>query len=273
MKPLSPNTEKLYRGALVRGFGGVDRVSAATLASDVHGWTESNRALLRAAARRTLVERSASPEELKELMEQIPIKWAPRRVTEVPTEDEVQAYEAAAQALPPGRRAMALLPLAMGLRANEAVTLTRKSVERAAKFGELVVLRKGGHEQLLPAHHAVGLFQELLQVNALRRVGRFVAATAGGRAWKETREVLSTAQQPIGAYHILHRVVRECGDRAGVKSLRPHKLRHAFATRMSRDGAPLPVIQWALGHANIATTMIYVHPSAQDAQKYMRSFE
>ena len=38
-------------------------------------------------------------------------------------------------------------------------------------------------------------------------------------------------------------------------------LRHSFASRLRENGAPLELIQEALGHANIATTLIYAHVS------------
>ena len=39
-----------------------------------------------------------------------------------------------------------------------------------------------------------------------------------------------------------------------------HSLRHSAATGMINKGAPVPSVQKILGHANIATTMLYTHP-------------
>lgn len=272
MRPLSPTTEGLYHRILVRAFGSPEKVSVQALNSKVSGWTESNKALLRAAAKRRLSDLRVPEQEIEDFLRHIPARWSSQRTVEIPSEIEAQAFEQVVSELPPGKRAMALLPLAMGLRATEAVTLTRHSVERAALHGELTVLRKGGHEQALPASHARKLFEELLTVKALKRASLFESALEGAKPWKVTRDVLSTSKNPIGAYHQLHALIREAGERAGIGHLRPHKLRHAFATRMARDGAPLAVVQWMLGHANIQTTMRYVHPSALDAQKYMRPF-
>ncbi len=40
---------------------------------------------------------------------------------------------------------------------------------------------------------------------------------------------------------------------------RLHDLRHTFASHLVMNGAPLPVVQEFLGHANITTTMVYSH--------------
>lgn len=39
----------------------------------------------------------------------------------------------------------------------------------------------------------------------------------------------------------------------------PHQLRHAYATRLAANGAPLPAIQAALGHSRLETTALYLH--------------
>jgi site-specific recombinase XerD len=59
----------------------------------------------------------------------------------------------------------------------------------------------------------------------------------------------------------VQRVMKAIREANGIPSERgtPHKLRHAFATRSIRDGAPLNVVSDQLGHANIATTSVYLH--------------
>jgi integrase/recombinase XerD len=43
------------------------------------------------------------------------------------------------------------------------------------------------------------------------------------------------------------------------KSVRPHTLRHSFATHLLEQKCPLPAIQKFLGHKNIKSTLIYTH--------------
>jgi integrase/recombinase XerD len=45
----------------------------------------------------------------------------------------------------------------------------------------------------------------------------------------------------------------------GLDHIKPHGLRHAYATRLLRNGADLRSIQSALGHADLRVTNVYLH--------------
>jgi integrase len=61
---------------------------------------------------------------------------------------------------------------------------------------------------------------------------------------------------------------------AGLPPLSPHKLRHATATLMLRDGVPMRVISEQLGHRNPAiTARIYAHVSPDQLVEAVRSLE
>ncbi len=63
-------------------------------------------------------------------------------------------------------------------------------------------------------------------------------------------------------------------DRAGLRSLRFHDLRHTFGTRAIAKADILRVKEW-MGHADVATTMRYLHyvPRPEDARLIAAAFE
>jgi len=310
-----------------RAFGALAPVGAS-IPEHVKTWPESSRALLRAALRRESMERGEDPAWIEKA---IPRGYAIRRALRVPGEDEAARYEEAAARLPQGVRVLALLPIALGLRASEVCGLTRANVERAAETGELIVLRKGGAEHAIRVSNLRGLFAELLETPArpppIRltggggpdvQVGRggtkltpgvgsgpglgghaprpeghgrplrapWEDAEGGGGGggshpapgggsgrgvrWEIAGEILTSGTGSRSPYNRLRDLIAQTGKEAGLRGLRPHLLRHAFATRMNRDGAPIFTVQAALGHKNVATTQRYVHASAGDVEKYQR---
>src|SRR3972149_2453794 len=59
---------------------------------------------------------------------------------------------------------------------------------------------------------------------------------------------------------------RRCSGRAGVtKRVGPHGFRHCFATHLLEDGYDIRTVQELLGHANVSTTMIYLHVANRGA--------
>lgn len=65
-------------------------------------------------------------------------------------------------------------------------------------------------------------------------------------------------------------MLKNVGERAGIKESNPHKYRHTFATNLYKRGMDVRMIQQLLGHSNINTTMIYINTDTemlQDAYK------
>lgn len=60
-------------------------------------------------------------------------------------------------------------------------------------------------------------------------------------------------------------VVHKYAKRAGVeKPVSPHSFRHACATHMLRNGAPIRQLQEMLGHASLTTTQLYTRVTIND---------
>jgi integrase len=55
-------------------------------------------------------------------------------------------------------------------------------------------------------------------------------------------------------------------ERAEVRRITFHELRHTFGTRMAANGVPLRTIQHWMGHADAKTTQVYAHYQPSDAE-------
>ncbi len=58
----------------------------------------------------------------------------------------------------------------------------------------------------------------------------------------------------------------------GVKLANPHRFRHTFASDMVRAGISLPALMQLMGHAQIQTTLVYIHVTPMEVyQQYARA--
>ena len=63
-------------------------------------------------------------------------------------------------------------------------------------------------------------------------------------------------------------------DKAGIKRVCMHALRHTYATRAIESGMPPKILQTLLGHASIKTTMDrYVHVTDESMNQAMIQFQ
>jgi integrase/recombinase XerD len=141
---------------------------------------------------------------------------------------------------------------ACGLRATEAIDLDVGDVDLDG--GVLRARGKGSKERLVPiGREAVRAARQYLA----RGRPRLVGARIETRLFVNRRGTGLTRQ---GLYKIVQRHARSAGlsDR-----MSPHTLRHTFATHLLAGGCDLRSVQEMLGHADIATTQIYTHLSAE----------
>jgi integrase len=73
---------------------------------------------------------------------------------------------------------------------------------------------------------------------------------------------LTPQGKPYAREDSINQLYRATLKKAGIEGLRFHDLRHTAGTRLGEMGVPVQVIQEILGHADIRTTMRYVHPGA-----------
>ncbi|HXL94784.1 MAG TPA: tyrosine-type recombinase/integrase [Streptosporangiaceae bacterium] len=75
--------------------------------------------------------------------------------------------------------------------------------------------------------------------------------------------VVNMFREPLGSPMRLDAVndlVAAAARRAGIGELRPHQMRHAFASNVLDAGGTLEEAQDLLGHRSVASTQVYAHP-------------
>lgn len=275
-RPLAPRTAMQYARVLIRAFGTPTPDVYDIDPSALTDWSESERRMLRYALKDRLERVGAERDASDALIDRVPRVYTTRRHVPKPSTQDADAFEktAAKYEAKKYRHVFAIL-LRLGLRAEEFLTLTRARVESAVETGVLVFKRKGGREVELPAKHIRDNLVGLLRIG--RALGRSpeseeaVLANGGMLPWEFVYQLFTTGDART-AYNLVNRAVKRCAKQAGLNPSHwsPHKLRHAFATRMHSDGASIRVVQEALGHANLNTTQKYVNVERGDIEKYLR---
>jgi len=179
---------------------------------------------------------------------------SPGRLPKVLSRDEILRLLAQPSGTgPAAQRDRALLETmyACGLRASEAISLQLSELD--LERGILRTRGKGSKERIVPiGSKAVETLATYLTQGRPRLVGLrdeprvFVNLRGGGLSRQ-------------GLYKIVQRHARSAGL---AHRMSPHTLRHTFATHLLAGGCDLRSLQEMLGHADIGTTQIYTHLSA-----------
>ncbi|MCL2707069.1 MAG: site-specific tyrosine recombinase XerD [Dehalococcoidia bacterium] len=149
-------------------------------------------------------------------------------------------------------RAMLELLYASGMRVSELVGLNVDDID--IKNGFVRPFGKGNKERMVPVYPQASQSAEIY-VNDVRP--RFVRSSTEKAFFVNQRGERLTRQ---GLWQILKGYAKNIGLESKVK---PHTLRHSFATHMLNGGADLRSVQELLGHANISTTQIYTHLTSE----------
>ncbi|HEY6311514.1 MAG TPA: site-specific integrase [Streptosporangiaceae bacterium] len=139
--------------------------------------------------------------------------------------------------------AILMLVTRLGLRSIEVARLELRDVNWRA--GEITVRGKGRRQDQLPLPAEVG--------EAL------VAYLSRGRSPQSARHLFLTCRAPRGPIRadLVGDVVERACLRAGLPRMGPHRLRHALAGELLRQGAGLVAISQVLRHQDLATTALY----------------
>ena len=146
-------------------------------------------------------------------------------------------------------RALLEVMYACGLRASEAIGLELADVD--LEEGVLCARGKGSKERIVPIGR-----EAVAALRAYCSRGRPLQAANGPRLFLNRRGGGLTRP---GLYKIVQGHARHAGLE---QKMSPHTLRHTFATHLLAGGCDLRSLQEMLGHADLATTQVYTHLSA-----------
>lgn len=151
------------------------------------------------------------------------------------------------------------LMYACGLRASEATGLDVGDVD--LEEGMLRARGKGSKERMVPIGRRA--------IDAVTRYVRDARAALVGDS--SERSLFVNARGGRLSRQGLYKIVQRHALSAGLEGrMSPHTLRHSFATHLLAGGCDLRTLQEMLGHADIATTQMYTHLSAQRLQDVYR---
>jgi len=143
-------------------------------------------------------------------------------------------------------RAMLELFYSSGLRVSELAGVALQQVD--LEHGYLRVFGKGSKERVVPMGR-----------RAADAIGAYLASGRPHLVKPRTGSQLFLSNRGAALSRVmLWMIVRKYARRAGLTAkVKPHALRHSFATHLLSGGADLRAIQEMLGHASISTTQIY----------------
>jgi integrase/recombinase XerD len=143
-----------------------------------------------------------------------------------------------------------LVSVTHGLRVSEAINLRRKDFSTADGLIYLTVQRLKGS---LKTHQKL-----VTSSNPLLDEQTVVSTFPAGMRPDDL--LFHENGEKIKRFHINY-LVRQYGKLADIPAHKrfPHAAKHTCGMLMRRAGAPIEVLQEALGHANINNTRIYLH--------------
>ena len=148
---------------------------------------------------------------------------------------------------PQGRRDRLYIQLLLSTGLRRAESLRVRPLDISIEHRELhVVQGKGGKDRVVPIH-----------------------PNLAGELHKYAEWQHIEPDQPIFPYSLNWGsvMVRTYAERAGLKHIHPHTLRHTYAVQSIRAGRDVVTLQHDLGHSNLSTTSIYLQMTAEDRKR------
>ncbi len=150
-----------------------------------------------------------------------------------------------------------LLIRATGMRVGECLGLKKDCLHHLGDddWALHVPLGKLHNERLVPIDDEV------------RRVLDRIVGMTGSSTSNDPGAPLFTLNGSKLSSERVRKALKNASQRAHCQPVRPHQLRHTYATMMLRSGISLPALKEILGHRDIKMTMRYVQVTQADLQR------
>jgi integrase/recombinase XerD len=186
-----------------------------------------------------------------------------RKIPEVLTESEQIALLAQPnRRYPTGERNFTMLELMLntGLRVSEVTSLKWRDIDLTT--GKLMVRQGKGAKD-----RALWIGDEDVQLLQAWR------ARQAKDVQRDPAHVFTTLEGRAVSPRYVQQAVKRYAAKAGIdKNITPHTLRHSFATDLYRETSKIRLVQKALGHSDLSTTMIYTHVFDEELEDALKSF-
>lgn len=276
-KGLSKNTTQAYERDLgqcalfltKQGFKDWRRIEKNNISlwiADLNAKEYSSKSLARKLSALRMFARFLIAEKKREtdFTELLPSPKLVRKLPGTLTPEQVdRLLEAPDVSTPHGLRDKAFLELmySSGLRVSELCELPLQSIDLDEGF--IRVFGKGSKERVVPmGRRAVEAIKNYLALGRPALVKRKTGSECFISQWGR-----SISRKTVWL------IIKTYAERIGIKHpVKPHLLRHSFATHLLSNGADLRAIQEMLGHADISTTEIYTAVDTQQLVEGHRAF-
>ena len=151
--------------------------------------------------------------------------------------------------------AMIRLMLNAGLRSSEVLSILVEDIDWIS--GKLIIRHGKGNKDRI-----MWLNEEDLEII---------------KEWKEIKPsspiLFTTLKRKKINDRYLRAMVKRRAKRTDItKDVHPHLLRHTFATDLLRSTKNIRLVQKALGHASLSSTMIYTHVYDEELESALKTF-
>lgn len=144
-------------------------------------------------------------------------------------------------------RAILELMYATGMRVSEVAGIKKDNVN--LDIGYARCIGKGNKERVVP-----------LGKKAITALKRCIDINSKNPKWQAQPFLFISRLNKKISRQSLWKMIKYYAKAANIKKeIKPHSLRHSFATHLLEHGADLRSVQEMLGHASISTTQIYTH--------------